>query len=66
MPALAGLLFSHSPPSYFKWKETINHLKLFEVASKFLWNGLSKDTRTVYDSAKRSYEYYCSYYNIFP
>ena len=66
MPTLAGLLFSHSPPSYYKWKETINHLKLSKAASKFLWNGLSEDTRTVYDSAKRSYEYYCSYYNISP
>jgi hypothetical protein len=66
MSTLAGLLFSQPPPSFYEWERTIVHLNLSRTASKFLWNGLSEDTRSVYDSARRSYEYYCSYHNIKP
>jgi hypothetical protein len=59
-------LFSHPPPSFHTWKKSISHLNISLTATKYLWNGLSEETRSVYDSAKRSYEFYCAYFGLAP
>ena len=65
MSSLAAL-FSQPPSSFHSWKQTVSHLNLSSAATKYLWNGLSEETRAVYESAKRSYEFYCSYFTIPP
>ena len=65
MSSLAAL-FSQPPPSFHNWKNSISHLSLSLAATKYLWNGLSEETRVVYESAKRSYEFYCAYFGIPP
>ena len=65
MSSLAAL-FSQPPPSFHNWKNSISHLSLSLAATKYLWNGLSEETRVVYESAKRSYEFYCAYFGISP
>ena len=65
MSPLAAL-FSHPPPSFHTWKKSISHLNISSTATKYLWNGLSEETRSVYDPAKRFYEFYCVYFSLTP
>jgi len=58
--SLAELLFTNPPPSFHVWSATLVHLKMSHDALNFLWNGLSADTRAGYNSAAKSYEFFCS------
>jgi hypothetical protein len=42
------------------WSAALVHLKMSHDALNFLWNGLSADIRTGYNSAVKSYEFFCS------
>lgn len=60
MSPLAGLLNFHPPAAFHAWVDAQAYLKLSNDALYFLWNGLAPDTRAGYNSAVKSYEYFCS------
>ena len=62
MPSMAELL-NFNPPLKEQEHE-LKHLKLSNDALYFLWHGLAPDTRTGYNSAKKSYEYYCGQFRL--